>query len=614
MKLDNLQKTFYIFLAVIVSIFIATLLWEKISLPLNNLGGTKGSLVLKGYNPANDTIRYILFITLPLIVYLFFNQKLKKKTIKIKEIIFEKDKKIVNYQPFLILFSLIFVILILYEFFSINFSFSNYRLDHFHDGNFLTPFQNFLLTKKIWISSQLIHGGSDIFYPFLMWKFFGAHSIGASRAFPIFLILLLKLSCVLLSYQFTKISNLNKYSQILFFTILTYVLISMSTYTFLGAGYYFSHKDIYIILFLIFFIELFIDSKFKSLSIFLICFISTASMLLQIDRGAYINFVLIFYFFYSVIAKKYNESILIFLSLLLCWILAINIIGFDEFKSFLENTKVMFLSGDLMLGLKYPEPFFSISIDPNGARATRALLLQVMTGLFVLNYIISNENKIFSSKKILFLFLFLLSIVIFKNALGRSDGSHIRGVHDLPSLIICLFILNYLLIFIEKKFSFKKTFYTLSTLFLLFYYINNHNNYKFENIKNFSINFTNFINLEDKIFLDQKTKKLINYYKQISKKDNCVENITYDDAIPYLLKKPTCTKYWASWQAGPIIVQEDYINKIKKSKPNYILYFTGDHKFDGLGIYERIELVNSYILLNYKKNYEFDDYLILEKK
>ena len=77
MKLSNLQKNFYIFFSVIVSILIATLLWEKITLPLNNTTGAKGLLVSKGYNPTNDTIRYIFFISLPLIVYLFLNQKLQ---------------------------------------------------------------------------------------------------------------------------------------------------------------------------------------------------------------------------------------------------------------------------------------------------------------------------------------------------------------------------------------------------------------------------------------------------------------------------------------------------------------------------------------------------------
>ena len=66
--------------------------------------------------------------------------------------------------------------------------------------------------------------------------------------------------------------------------------------------------------------------------------------------------------------------------------------------------------------------------------------------------------------------------------------------------------------------------------------------------------------------------------------------------------------------ASPTVVQQDYINEIKKAQPKYILYFSGDHKFDGLKIYERIDLVNSYVLSNYKKYNELNDYVILEKK
>ena len=55
-------------------------------------------------------------------------------------------------------------------------------------------------------------------------------------------------------------------------------------------------------------------------------------------------------------------------------------------------------------------------------------------------------------------------------------------------------------------------------------------------------------------------------------------------------------------------------NEIKKAQPKYTLYFSGDHKFDGLKIYERIELVNSYVLSNYQKYNELNDYIILEKK
>ena len=45
MKLNNLQKNFAIFFSVIISILITTLLWEKITLPLNNTNGAKGFLI-----------------------------------------------------------------------------------------------------------------------------------------------------------------------------------------------------------------------------------------------------------------------------------------------------------------------------------------------------------------------------------------------------------------------------------------------------------------------------------------------------------------------------------------------------------------------------------------
>ena len=145
------------------------------------------------------------------------------------------------------------------------------------------------------------------------------------------------------------------------------------------------------------------------------------------------------------------------------------------------------------------------------------------------------------------------------------------------------------------------------------YYIFNHNHYNIHNIKNYKENFTNYIKLKDEIFLDQRTIKLIKYYKPLSEEDGCVTNISYDDAIPYLLKKPSCTKYWTVWSASPIAIQRDYINEIKKIQPKYILYDPSDH-FDGLKIYERIELVDSYILSNYKKYDEFDGYIILQRK
>ena len=80
------------------------------------------------------------------------------------------------------------------------------------------------------------------------------------------------------------------------------------------------------------------------------------------------------------------------------------------------------------------------------------------------------------------------------------------------------------------------------------------------------------------------------------------------------MKKPSCTKYWASWLASPTNTQKDYINEIKNVNPKYVFYTTDLLKFDGLGVYERIGLVDSYIMANYEKYDEIDGYIILRKK
>ena len=90
--------------------------------------------------------------------------------------------------------------------------------------------------------------------------------------------------------------------------------------------------------------------------------------------------------------------------------------------------------------------------------------------------------------------------------------------------------------------------------------------------------------------------------------------------MPYLLKKPSCTKYWASWLASSTKTQKDYILELRKVMPKYILYESlgennkGNRKFDGLGVYERIELVNSFVLSNYQKYIEIEGYIVLQKR
>ncbi len=79
------------------------------------------------------------------------------------------------------------------------------------------------------------------------------------------------------------------------------------------------------------------------------------------------NFILFFYILYLLFIKKYDEVLLIISSLIIFWFIIIHLIGLDEFKAFLNHTKTIVSSIDLIHGKKYPVPFF-LSVKSNMAR------------------------------------------------------------------------------------------------------------------------------------------------------------------------------------------------------------------------------------------------------
>ena len=138
-------------------------------------------------------------------------------------------------------------------------------------------------------------------------------------------------------------------------------------------------------------------------------------------------------------------------------------------------------------------------------------------------------------------------------------------------------------------------------------------NLKMSNIKNLKKNYNEFINLNDSNFLDSETKNLVNFYADIAKDEKCVQNFTDDLAIPFLLKKPTCTKYVSSPLASPKKIQIDYVMKLEIIRPKYILYRSDKYIVDGIEVTERLKIVNSFILDNYKLFKSFDGYEIFIK-
>ena len=99
----NLQKFIntYIFLGVILSVCLAKFFWGWIDIGYVKEFEIPGEYSKFKYNPINETIRYVTFISLPLIVYLICIKIFRGKEIKeIKEIFFYNniDKKNIRFM------------------------------------------------------------------------------------------------------------------------------------------------------------------------------------------------------------------------------------------------------------------------------------------------------------------------------------------------------------------------------------------------------------------------------------------------------------------------------------------------------------------------------------
>ena len=99
------------------------------------------------------------------------------------------------------------------------------------------------------------------------------------------------------------------------------------------------------------------------------------------------------------------------------------------------------------------------------------------------------------------------------------------------------------------------------------------------------------------------------------KNEYCIQNFTEDLILPYLIKKPTCNKYFSSWLASGYKIEQDYIEQLKVKKVKYILYNSPSFMvIDNISTPDRLKYVNKFILENYAEVFNLDRYKLLKIK
>lgn len=597
-----------------IYLFLISFFWQDIKYPLNNTENVIGALTIRNINPINDTIRFILF-TGPVFLfsYIYLRINFRNKFYNLKDILFPNDLRDNNLNlKNVILIKILFFVFILLEFLSLDFS-KYILIDSLHDGDFLTPLKNYEHKKGLWSNSFVIHGGADLFIPVLASKIFGNLNIASSKFLYIFCIFLVKFISILLCFQLSKISSLEKNYKIVAFIFSTIFLLSLSSY---GENSYLNLRDLFVLIFFIILIQQLLTKK-NIINLYLISLVTVLGLFFHYDTGIYLLIIFLINLCYFLIKKNFKDFIILLFFLILNIFLSLIYFGLNEMVNFFDQITHIVKNIDKVHGLEYPKPFTSVGEVGDGARATKLLIFYILVGFFIIFSTLKKNKFLNNNERILIFFLYLYSLFSYKNALGRSDGPHIMLSSDWITILFFFHFLLLTLNFIQKNLkrnlNFKAIFKSFNFVFIIFiaiYFFDKNVLNSYDNIKNY-LNTPNskFIS----IFDSQNRPKIIKKFSQVFQNESCINNFTVDLSLPYLLDKPSCSKFFSSWIVSGKTKEKLYINSLKEDKSKYIIYFSPQIIVDDIPTNKRLLLVNNYIRLNYSEFLIYRNYIILKK-
>ena len=592
-------------LLICLSILFSTVMWDKIVLPYNDLS-IVGEYSKKKFNPANDVLRYLIFIFLPILIFfsqIFFKkEKLKNFFLNLNnESAINNNKNYSLYFLFLIIF-----LLIISEFLSVRFQLHNFDL--MHEGQQVSSAFKSSIDGSLWSGSYVTQG---IFYETvsakILWNIFDIQTIGLKRITDIFLIFFLKFLLVVLSLKITNYLKINNFYKNIFFILNSFIFLSVIDYDISSVDHLVS-REIPIIFSLILFTFFFENKNLRVPVLFIFGFLSIATLLWGIDRGLVLNLVLINFLIFLLMRKNFKNLLILLLAISFWWLVFYFYLGI-EFNYFIDNTFSVYKYISHIHGIIHPTPF---SDDPDSYRAVKTMISIILISIITINLLFKIDDKYLTSLKFLLIFLCLISIFSYAYVVGRSDGPHMKHIFGYPIIFFSIIILYFLLSKINKKFIvYNSSIKNISLAFILilsFFLVFDIN---LKNIKNYNKRFINYINLEDQKYLDEKENNFIKNVKPMLDKYACIQLFSHDAALNFLLRKKSCTKYYLIWSIGSIPDQEKFINELEKTE----IIISGGIKFNWLAPLERrLFLVNDYIKENFETIKTIENYSILKRK
>lgn len=589
--------------------------WDYFALPYNETNEIVGEYYEKKINPFNDTLRFLIFIVIPtlffLIAYLITNNNTYSVNPYNKDY-FLSQREIKITKTNLNVYFLIISLIVIFDFFLLEFKYHHKIIDYFHEGTFLTPPINQELRGGFWTATLYEYGFISNNLATLIWKIIDQKSIGSVRFLLLIIMLLNKLLLIYISKLIVEKINFDRSVKIFFFIILSLGAINLVRYKFYWVSF-FQYRHFLYLIFIIVSIKFFRNQK--PLQAFCIGLFSSVSFLWFLDIGLYINLLIIFLFFYFFIIKKYLISGSILFGAISSWILILLLFDKNEISEALNQVAFIYSIAPYLLGLEYIKPFSLSFFD----WWSRPYIFFILNFIMVLPLVFQKKLNVNYETKMTICFLLICSIVLFQPALTRSSDKHI--IYSLGT-VLYLFYFSFLYFFfiilrsskfLSKLFFVfnKKIFFSFFFIFAISFFVLR---FDFIKIKNFSDSIKNFKQLlyaKDEKYLSDDYKSFVMYYKQLTKEDKCIQSLYDDFSLPYLLNKQSCTKYYASTHIINGWTDNLFISELKENMPTYLLY---DGPYTFLTDKRNMKIVDQFVRDNYTFFNNFKNWIIYIKK
>ena len=262
--------------------------------------------------------------------------------------------------------------------------------------------------------------------------------------------------------------------------------------------YPFRYRDIPIFILIILSIDYLKFNRFEYLTPILIGLISLFTLFWSLDRGIYFFVGVFALILYSILKKRYFDLILILFGFATSLIIIFSFFDTTELINFYNNSIIILRNFDVFAGSTYPT-LFGLN-NEHSSRGTVNLFIIILNSFFVIYFSLNKDISLKENSKIIILFIFIMSCVIYKSALSVPDGYHMKQSIFLSKIFL---FSNILYVFLQNNFLIKKKLIYLMPLIIFFTSLHNFNNFNLKNITSFNERNLKYAKLNDENFVDK---------------------------------------------------------------------------------------------------------------